>query len=434
MKKSYLKLALGTATVSLLVVGALQSVSGAGSTTARPATSEPTFSGAGPWQIDNNTATVNRACATAAAQSVSCSDLVLGLDPTKGVSPWANYNGGGVKQTDTFANNVPFAYSPQQIIAAYGFPTTNSSGQLPGTGKTIAIIDAYDAPNIVGDLNYFDAQFGIPQLNTCVPTATSGPCLDKVNETGGSTYPAYDPGWASEISLDVEWAHAIAPGASILLVEANTIGVADVVKAISYASSHAQYISMSFGMSEFSSEKTYDAAFLKTDSYFAAAGDTGLGTNWPSVSPNVISVGGTTLNLNSNGTIASETGWVNGGGGCSTLETASAAQSSYPTYGQVNCAGKRATPDVAADADPNTGVFIYDSSNYYGTTGWFTVGGTSLATPIWAARAADTGSLVNQAYIYGANTIKFNDITQGGNAAGTLPGYDLSTGLGSWNN
>jgi subtilase family serine protease len=245
----------------------------------------------------------------------------------------------------------------------------------------------------------------------------------------------FDEDWVQEISLDVEWAHAIAPGASILLVEATTSGMADLLRAITYASTKAQYVSMSFGVPEVAAETaTWDKAFTSSSvSYFAATGDGGVSTQWPSVSPDVISVGGTTLRLSASGAIAAETGWVSGGGGCSTYETATPSQANYPTYAQVSCAGKRATPDVAADADPNTGVMMYNSNKFTGTTGWFTAGGTSLSTPIWAARSADAGVVVNSAYIYGTNAINFDDITQGGNAAGCLVGYDLCSGLGSWN-
>ncbi|HEY5110993.1 MAG TPA: S53 family peptidase [Acidimicrobiales bacterium] len=437
MKKNFYKIALGTATVSLLIAATLQSASMAGAGTpggSRGPLNEPTFQGAGPWQVNSNAATVARVC-PAVANAASCNALVLGEDQVAGHSPFGNSGRGLVSTNDTFADNVN-ALSPAQIISAYNFPTTSPSGGLPGTGKTIAIVDAYNDPNIASDLATFDTQFSIPQLNSCTITATSGPCFQKINWSGGTTYPAFDQGWALEISLDVEWVHAIAPGASILLVEATSNSVPDLVRAITYASMKAQYVSMSFGAAELSAEtSTYDRAFTSTTaSYFAAAGDAGLSTEWPSTSPKVISVGGTTLSLTSTGTVASETGWINGGGGCSTYETATTSEANYPTYAQANCAGKRATPDVAADADPNTGVFVYNSNNFYGTTGWYTVGGTSLSTPIWAARSADSGVVVNSAYIYGTNAINFYDVTQGGNAAGCLVGYDMCSGLGSRNN
>jgi len=438
MKKRLSKFALGTATVSLLLVATVQGISSAspGSPPGLNWGPAPVLAGAGPWQIDNNTATVDRACSDTTS-GASCDELVLGMDTTKGHSPFGNFGQSVAsrnEQVNTLADN-PNALTPSQIINAYNFPTTSPSGGLPGTGKTIAIVDAYDDPNIASDLATFDTQFNIPQLPSCTITATSGPCFQKVGEAGSTTLPAFDEGWASEISLDVEYAHAVAPGASILLVEATTNGTVNLMRNIAYAATKAQYVSMSFGQPDSSSDKSLDGAFVRTGvSFFAAAGDAGLGAEWPSVSPKVISVGGTTLNLTSSGSVSSETGWVNGGGGCSAYETAPAAQTAYPTYAQANCAGMRATPDVAADADPNTGAIAYDSNDYGGTTGWYTAGGTSLATPILAARAADSGVIVNPAYVYGTNSIKFNDITTGGNAAGCLVGYDMCSGLGSWNN
>jgi subtilase family serine protease len=435
MKKRYIRFAVGAATVSLLVATGIQSVSMAGGTSNWHAnwSQESKWSGNGPWQIDNNTTTVARACNLPSAGNVACDAYVMSSDKTAGQSPWANYAGGKVTAKDTLAQN-PYGLSPQQLISAYNFPTTNANGSLPGTGETIAVVDAMDDPNIASDLATFDTQFGLPQLNSCTISATSGPCFQKVSETGTSVYPAFDQSWAAEISLDVEYAHAIAPGASILLVEASSTSLVDFAKAVTYAGSKAQYVSMSWGTAESTTDKTYDTLLNAKVSYFAASGDGGVGTSWPSTSPKVISVGGTSLLLNADGTVASETGWVNGGGGCSTLEAASASQLAYSGYAQVGCNGKKATPDVSADGDPNTGVLVYDSNNYFGYSGWFTVGGTSLATPIWAARAADTGALVNPAYIYGSNTIKWNDITSGGNADGCTVGYDMCSGIGSWNN
>jgi subtilase family serine protease len=435
MNKTLLRSAVGAAVVSLLMVGTLQTVSGAKGAP-NPVTDfgpQPILQGNGPWQIDNNTVTVNKACADS-TDGASCAALVVGKDKIKGQSPFGN--DGSSPATVFGIGNNPGAYSPSQIIGAYNFPTATTSGILPGTGKVIAIVDSYDNPNVVADLATFNSQFGVPQLASCTITSTSGPCFQKVSESGGTSFPAFDPGWAEEISLDVEWAHAIAPGASILLVEATTNGYSDLSKSVVYAAGKASYVSMSWTAREVSVEKTFDGAFANTKvSFFAASGDTGIANLWPSASPKVISVGGTSLALSSTGSVASETGWNSGGGGCSTYETASTAQASYPTYAQVSCAGKRASPDVAAVADPNTGVLVYNSNDYYGVSGWFTVGGTSVATPIWAARAAISGAVVNQTFIYGtSNGIAFNDITSGGNAAGCLVGYDMCSGLGSWNN
>lgn len=291
---------------------------------------------------------------------------------------------------------------------------------------TIAIVDAYDLPTAQNDLNVFSSTFGLPSCTT------ANGCFQKVNQTGGTSYPKYNSGWGLEIALDIEWAHAIAPGAKILLVEASSNSFSNLLAAEDYASAHATYVSNSWGGSEFSGETSYDSHFSRSGvSFFVSAGDAGLPAEYPSSSAKVISVGGTLLTFNSDGSLASETGWSNGGGGCSLYETATTSQSAFASYSQVNCGGKRATPDVSLDADPNSGAAIYDSSKYYGQSGWYQVGGTSLSSPMWAARSADSGSLVNSAYVYGSN-ISFRDITSGNNGSPCLPGYDLCTGRGSW--
>ncbi len=321
-----------------------------------------------------------------------------------------------------FASTAPAGLSPDTIKTVYSF----SKSLTAGSGETIAIVDAYDDPTAENDLGVFSSQFGLPACTT------ANGCFKKVNQNGGTSYPRKNSGWALEISLDVQWAHAIAPGAKILLVEASSSSFSNLLTAESYASAHAAYVSNSWGSSEFSGETSYDAYFSRSGvSFFVAAGDAGLPAEYPSASPNVISVGGTTLNLNSSGNLISETGWSSGGGGCSAYETANSAQSAFSGYAQVNCAGKRATPDVALDADPNSGVSVYDSTAYFGQSGWFQVGGTSASTPMWAARSADAAALVNASYVYGSN-ITFRDITSGNNGAPCLVGYDLCTGRGSW--
>jgi subtilase family serine protease len=314
--------------------------------------------------------------------------------------------------------SAPTGLSPATIVSVYNWGSIGT-----GSGKTIAIVDAYDDPSAAKDLGVFSSQFGIP----------CNGCLTKVNQTGGTKYPRANSGWALEISLDIEWAHAIAPAAHILLVEASSASTSNLMTAEDYARKNAQYVSNSWDGSEFSSEASYDYHFSQQNvSFFVSAGDSGLPAEWPSASPNVISVGGTTLNF-SGGAFTSETGWSSGGGGCSAYETANPAQSSFSGYAQVNCGGKRATPDVALDANPSSGVSVYDSTTYQGQSGWWVVGGTSVSSPIWAARSAASGQVVNASYVYTSpSNIGFRDITVGNNGAPCLVGYDLCTGLGSW--
>jgi len=320
------------------------------------------------------------------------------------------------------ATSSPTGLSPATIKSVYGFPTSSTAG----SGTTIAIVDAFDDPSAESDLAVFSSQYGLPACTT------ANGCFRKVNQRGGTSYPRKDAGWALEISLDIQWAHAIAPGAKILLVEADSNSFANLLAAEDYAKAHAQYVSNSWGGSEFGSEAGYDSHFIQSGvSFFVSAGDSGLPAEYPSASPNVISVGGTTLHFDSSGGFTGETGWSGGGGGCSAYETATSAQSSFSGYAQVGCSGKRATPDVALDADPASGVSVYDSTKYQGQTGWFQVGGTSASSPMWAARAAVAGVTVGSAYVYG-NGVTFRDITSGDNGAPCLVGFDLCSGRGSW--
>ena len=316
----------------------------------------------------------------------------------------------------------PIGLSPAAIKSAYQFSTSLTAG----SGKTVAVVDAYNDPSVAQDLAVFSSQYGLPAC-----TRATG-CFREVNQSGGTSYPRTDAGWALEISLDVQWVHAIAPGAKILLVEAKSTNIGDLMAAENYAKSHANYVTNSWGGSEFPGESKYDSHFVQAGvGIFVSAGDAGLPAQYPSSSPNVISVGGTTLHF-SGGTVNNETGWSNGGGGCSAYETASPAQRAFSQYASARCGGMRATPDVSFDADPASGVSVYDSTSYLGQTGWWTLGGTSASAPMWAARAADVkGAVVKPAYVYGSN-ITFRDITSGNNGSSCLSGYDLCSGRGSW--
>jgi subtilase family serine protease len=315
------------------------------------------------------------------------------------------------------ASTSPYGLAPGTIKTAYNFPTSSTAG----AGKTIAIVDAFDHPSAENDLNVFSSQYSLPACTT------ANGCFTKVDQRGGTNYPRKNSGWALEIALDIEWAHAIAPGAHILLVEADSNSFANLLAAEDYAKTHAQYVSNSWGASEFSGETAYDSHFAQSGvSFFVSSGDAGLPAEYPSASPNVISVGGTTLHF-SGGNFTSETGWSGSGGGCSVYENKPGAQNT----GSVNCNGKRGTPDVSLDADPASGVSVYDSFRYQGQSGWWQVGGTSASSPMWAGRSAVSGAVVNSAYVYG-NSITYRDITSGNNGASALPGYDLVTGRGSW--
>jgi subtilase family serine protease len=321
---------------------------------------------------------------------------------------------------------APTGLSPSTIKSVYGYSTSASAG----AGKTIALVDAYNDPDAASDLSKFSAQYGLPA--ECTSGSVPPSCFDftQVNQTGGSSLPATNSGWDLEISLDIEWAHAIAPGASILLVEASSESYKNLLAAEQYAAEHASYVSNSWGGNEFSGETSDDSYFTRTGvSFFAAAGDEEESVLWPSASPDVTSVGGTSLTLTSAGTLAREEAWSEGGGGCSRYETASPAQ----VTGSVSCAGKRATPDISLDADPNSGVSVYDSITYERQSGWWTVGGTSASTAMTAAQAAVHGTELSASYLYASPAnIPYRDIILGSNGYPTLTGYDLATGLGSW--
>lgn len=342
--------------------------------------------------------------------------------------------------TVAMATAGPTGSTPTQVRAAYGFDKiTFGTTAADGAGTTIAIVDAYDNPNVLADLKAFDRAFGLPD-----------PVFRKVNQSGGTAMPAANAGWASEISLDVQWAHAIAPGASILLVEATSVSYADLMTAVNYARNQPGVVavSMSFGSGEFSGETTYDATFTTPSghagvSFFASSGDTGAPVSYPAVSPNVVSVGGTSLFL-SGGSYVSESGWSGSGGGVSLHERQPSYQSGVVTLSTT----KRANPDVAYDADPNTGFPVYDSFNNGTAAPWSQFGGTSAGAPQWAALSA----IVNQGRalagrpaldgrsqllpaLYALAAADFHDVATGSSTGSpsfaATAGYDLVTGRGS---
>ncbi len=332
------------------------------------------------------------------------------------------------------------AFTPAQIKTFYGAPYSN------GGGFTIAIVDAYDNPNAETDLKAFSSQFVLPLMPSCSYSGgqpvLKGGCFAKIPGSGRKL-PSPDQTWALEISLDVQWAHAVAPGSNILLIEAASNGFPDLLAAVDKAVKlGANVVSMSWGGKEFSSETTLDSHFCgKNTVFFSSSGDSGFGPDYPSASPCVISVGGTTASTDSSGNYLGETAWSGSGGGASIYEPIPAAQSQSPYVGS-KWGNMRVTPDVAYNADPNTGYNVYDSYGYGGQKGWFQLGGTSAGSPQWAAlfattqRASWSGNLslvYKAANSYSSN---FHDITSGSNGTcGTQctaqTGFDLVTGLGS---
>jgi subtilase family serine protease len=313
-------------------------------------------------------------------------------------------------------------YAPAQIQHAYGFNQLSNQG----AGQTIYIVDAYNDPRIASDLQTFDAQWGLPN-----PTLT----VHKM-----SNFVSNSIGWALEESLDVEWAHAVAPQANITLVEATSTSYSALFSAVNWATTNgAHIVSMSWGGSDVSGETSYDSYFNHTGvTYIASSGDSGGVVEYPSASPYVLSVGGTSLNIDTNNNYVSESAWSSGGGGASVGEKEPGYQTSY----HISLSG-RGTPDVSYNGDPNTGVYVYDTYTYQ--PGWYAVGGTSAGAPQWAGLIAlanqsrstplSSNNLTSRTE-YNAATgsvyaTNYHDVTTGsnGHAAGT--GYDLATGLGS---
>ncbi len=327
-----------------------------------------------------------------------------------------------------WASSAPVGLVPVQIRTAYGINlATFNSIVGTGAGQTIAIIDVYDDPNIVSDVAAFNTQFGLQQFNVA-----GGPTFVKLNESGAaSPLPAASgsSGWSMEESLDVEWAHAIAPQANIILFEANGADNADLIStAVSTARSYpgVSVVSMSFGESESSSDTGLNSLFTTPAShggvtFLASTGDSGSPGGFPAYSPNVVAVGGTTLTLSGNNYV-SETGWSDSGGGQSTYE-------SEPSYQLgVQTSGWRQIPDVSFDADPNSGVTVYDSYDEGSSTPWVQVGGTSVASPCWAGLVAIgdqfrtsvglgtmDGPTQTLPLLYGMKAADFHDITSGSN-------------------
>ena len=369
---------------------------------------------------------------------------------------------------------VATTYTPAQIRAAYGLPTLPSSftgltatqaAQL-GAGQTIYIIDAQSDPNVAAELAAFNTKFGLPactvrtiatNASLPLPAPSTNACdLSIVYSTPSSgmtaTAPAYDSGWATEITLDVQWAHATAPLARIVLIESADTSNTGLIGAIGLANKMgAGVVSMSFGGAEGSWTSSVDSTFSNTQmTYLAATGDNGASVSWPSVSSRVLAVGGTTLTYS--GGTRSETVWSGTGGGVS-------AYTPTPSY-QTNAVPGMGTPtnrtvaDVSFNADPSTGQYVAVINQGSSSVSWLSAGGTSLATPQWAGIMAVANALRVQSSkavlgaphsvlyqqistVPGTYASSFADIKQGsdGSCAGCTAktGYDFPTGLGTPN-
>ena len=330
------------------------------------------------------------------------------------------------------------AFTPAQIRHAYGFDLITNQG----AGQTIALVDAYDDANAGNDLSVFSKQFNLPACTT------SNGCFRQLYSSGRK--PQANANWAVEIALDIEWAHAIAPQAKILLVEAPSNNLSDLLSAVDFAVRNgASVVSMSWTSGELSSERNLDNHFVATGvTFLAASGDSGAGVNYPAASPDVIAVGGTSLILDQSGNYSSETAWSGSGGGLSKYEYEPISQAQFPIANDIH--GTRGVPDVSYNANPGTGYAIYDSIGVSGYSGWFQVGGTSAASPQWAAlvaiansqraaaRKANLSATGTSVYAVGKSslTANFHAVTSGTNGScGTLcdalAGYDYVTGLGT---
>jgi kumamolisin len=332
--------------------------------------------------------------------------------------------------TDATRETVSQINTPATLRSAYALPSTGGTG-------AIALVDAYHDPTSLKDFNTFAAMYGLPKETSTTATASSNKTFQvvyatgRVPQSGGS----YISSWNLEEALDIEWAHAIAPGAKIYLVEAASDSMNDLLNAVQVASglSGVHQVSMSWGSDETPSESYYDRYFSTPSvTYFAAGGDAADELEYPSSSPNVISVGGTTLQRNNAGVLTGEIGWSDTGCGISLFEP----RPSFQNVIASDVGSYRGANDVAFNADPNTGVQVY------GEAGWFVVGGTSAATPSWAgvvnlasvANKAATSSQAEASRLYGnlGDSATFRDITVGqAHDVRCSVGWDQLTGVGS---
>jgi subtilase family serine protease len=316
---------------------------------------------------------------------------------------------------------------PGGLRQAYKLPTTG------GSGKTVAVVDAYDNPNAESDLGAYRSRFGLPACTT------ANGCFRKVNQSGAaSPLPSGSIGWGQEIAIDLDMASAVCPNCKLLLVEANSNSLDDLAAAVDRAATMgADAISNSWGSSEFSDETSFERHFNHSGrAITASSGDDGYGVAYPAASKYVTAVGGTRLTRNANVVRKwTETAWSGAGSGCS-------AYIAKPSWQTDTGCSRRTVADVAAVADPSTGVSVYDSYGSSGGRNWYVFGGTSVGAPIIAALyvlAGNSASISDGRYPYAHRSSLF-DIKSGSNGScspaylcQSVTGYDGPTGLGTPN-
>ncbi|HLJ36036.1 MAG TPA: peptidase S8 [Ktedonobacteraceae bacterium] len=319
----------------------------------------------------------------------------------------------------------PAGYHPADLQSAYALPSTSQ-----GKGETVAIVDAFDDPNAEADLGVYRSTFGLPACTT------GNGCFKKVNETGGKKPPVPNAGWAQEISLDLDMVSAICPNCHIILVEATTNHLLDLGASVNEAVKlGANAESNSYSGNEKSSEISIEKQYFTHPgvAITASSGDSGYpNIGNPAVFTTLTAVGGTSLFHASNKRGWKESVWGGAGSGCSIYIP-------KPSWQKDKGCSMRTVADVAAVADPGTGVSVYDT---YNEPGWLVFGGTSVSSPIIAsvyALAGNTGSINDASYIY-AHTSSLHDVKSGSNGScgGSylctgVKGYDGPTGNGTPN-
>jgi subtilase family serine protease len=315
-----------------------------------------------------------------------------------------------------------------------------------GGSKAIALVDAYHYPYAKDDLTAFSTQFGLPLPGT-TSSATTFPF--QVVYASGSVPPTDPYGWEVEAALDLQWAHAMAPNAKLILVEAASNSFTDLNAAVTMASklvaaAGGGEVSMSYGAYEFSAETAFESLYKTAKVvYFASSGDDD-GTSYPCTSPNVVCVGGTTLRRNPvTKAMFQEISWQDGGSGISPYFARPVYQNAISSL----VGAHRGVPDVSLVADPDSGVWVRYSPSDESGSGWWIVGGTSLSSPAFAGivnsaahfylSSAKELTRIYAAGLGATSASMFRNISAGycgpyvGWNATLRPKWDLCTGVGS---